>query len=78
MQATLDQQKFRGISCRYCGRPIRLPASILKREHSFKQNEPNPTQEWRSKVFPHRCNKCRVEAIYSLDEIVDFEDNEPA
>jgi hypothetical protein len=73
VQATLDQQKFRGMSCRYCNRPIRLPASILKRECLFKQSEPNPTLEWCSKVFPHRCSKCGVEAIYSLDEIVDFE-----
>ena len=77
MHVRFDQQKFRGVSCCHCGRPIRLPASILRREDLFRQNEPDPTQQWCSKVFPHRCKMCRGEAIYSLDQILDFEDQNP-
>ena len=74
MQAALARQKFRGVPCRSCGRPIRLPASILRREAQFNQSQPEPDLQWCSKVFSFRCKVCGVEAIYALSRILDFEE----
>jgi len=73
MQATVIHPKLRGVYCRHCGRPIRLSASILKRESFLRQSEPGSAEHWCSKVFPHRCRVCGAEAIYGLNHIVDFE-----
>ncbi len=77
MQAAMAPQKFRGVACRHCGRPIRLSSSILRREIVFHQNETDSALQWRSRVFSHRCRICGEEAIYALNHIVDFEDNSP-
>jgi len=75
MQAAMELEKtFRGVSCRHCSRPIRLPASIVRREISFNQNRVDAAQQWRSRVFSHRCRTCGGEAIYALNHIFDFED----
>jgi ribosomal protein S27E len=76
MQATLAQQTFRGVSCRHCGHPIRVTPSILTRERSFKNGEPNFTQQWCSQMFSHRCRTCGNEAIYALSHILDFENEQ--
>lgn len=78
MQATVNPVTFRGVYCRHCGRPIRLSASILKRESFMNQSQPNSTEHWRSRVFPHRCRMCGAESIYALNHIVEFEDENPA
>ena len=76
MQAMMEHQKsFRGIACFYCGRPNRLPTSILQREIFFTECEQNPAQQWHSKVFSHRCRICGGEAVYVLNRILDFVDN---
>jgi hypothetical protein len=72
MQAASVHESFRGVSCRYCGKPVRLSATFLKRESKIKETEPSSTQELHSKVFPARCRRCHGEAIYSLSQIADF------
>lgn len=72
MHAATTRAKCRGIYCRYCGKPIRLSASFIKRERAIKQNEPSFTQELSSSVFSARCRGCHEEAIYTLSQIVDF------
>ncbi len=77
MQATAKRPVSRGVYCRHCGNPMRLPASILKRESFLNQSEPSSAEHWCSKVFPHRCRNCGAEAIYAVNHIVDFEDKSP-
>ena len=66
--------RFRGIVCRHCKRPVRLPASLVVRENIVKQAEPNLTQQWGSRIFPLRCKTCGGESIYALDQIDSFAD----
>ena len=70
MHATAIQAEFRGVSCRRCGKPIRLSASLLKREAALRSAE--ASQELSSRVFPARCRRCHAEAIFALDQIADF------
>jgi hypothetical protein len=73
VEATVVQCTFRGVSCRHCGHPTRVTPSILSRERSFKNSEPNFTQQWCSQTFSHRCRMCGHEAIYALSHILEFE-----
>lgn len=75
MQAILAHQTYRGVSCSTCGRPIRVRPAIVAREKTFQQTESGFTQEWCSKVFSHRCKRCYTEAVYSLDQLLDFEED---
>jgi hypothetical protein len=69
MHATaISQTEFRGVSCRRCGKPIRLSASFLKREDAIKQDESGR----KSKVFSARCRRCHAEGIYEMGQIVDI------
>jgi hypothetical protein len=77
MHATLNQPKVRGIYCRHCGKPLRLPDSILKRESFLKDSESSSDDHWCSRVFSHRCRICCGESIYALNHIVDFEEENP-
>jgi len=74
MHATATRTKFRGVSCRRCGKPIRLSASLLKREAALKGAE--PSQDLSSRVFPARCRRCHAEAIFALGQIADFSERD--
>jgi len=74
MHATAIQTEFRGVSCRRCGKPIRLSASLLKREAALKGAE--PSQELSSRVFPARCRRCHAEAVFALDQIAVFSERD--
>jgi hypothetical protein len=62
---------FRGVTCRYCAKPIRLTSPFIKREMTIKHNDAR-LQELSSRVFAKRCRNCLKEAIYNLDQITDF------
>ena len=68
---------FRGVPCRYCSKPIRLTSPFIQREVSIK-NDDARVQELSSRVFAKRCRSCLKEAIYNLDQIIDFPLNESA
>ena len=68
---------FRGVTCSYCDKPIRLTSPFVKREMSVKHNEVK-MPELSSRVFSKRCRYCLKEEIYDLDQIVDFPLNESA
>ena len=61
---------FRGVTCKHCRKPIRLSVAVLNRK---QQNLP---PDLVTKVFPGRCKSCRREALYSLDEISEFPDEQ--
>lgn len=77
MQTVLSRATYRGISCRSCGTPVRVPASILTREVLFRETQANLEQTWCSSVFAQRCRSCGAEAIYSLQHILEFEEETP-
>ena len=70
MYPSVTQTQSRGVSCKRCGKPIRLSASFLKREEAVRQDESR--QKLSSKVFSARCRRCPMESIYELSQIVDF------
>jgi len=74
MQATMNDRTFRGVACRHCGHPSRVRPAIAQREWATKESTLHPEEEWRSRVFSHRCRQCGGEAIYALDHIVDFDE----
>jgi len=76
MHATAIQAKFRGVSCKRCGMPIRLSAAMLKREAALKGAGPSQRQELSSRVFQARCRRCHAEAIFTLVQIADFRERE--
>jgi hypothetical protein len=70
MYAAAIHANFRGVSCRHCGKPIRLSESFIKRATGITQDEAE--KGLRSRVFPARCRRCHGEAIYALEQIVEF------
>jgi DNA-directed RNA polymerase subunit RPC12/RpoP len=61
------QNERRFVRCRTCGKPIRLSASLAKRQSVVESED--AVSEFTSRVFPARCRTCLAEAIYALHEI---------
>jgi cytochrome c5 len=72
MQSAAIQIRNRGVSCRHCGKPIRLSDSLLRRETQPTKDQPLSDQQLQTKVFPARCRACHAEAIYTVDQIIDL------
>ena len=72
MNAAYVLTVFRGVTCRYCAKPIRLTSPFIKREMTIKHDDAG-VQELSSRVFAKRCRNCLKEAIYNLDQIADFQ-----
>jgi hypothetical protein len=73
MSATVTAQYFRGVLCRRCGKPVRIPALVSKREsESHVPHDSNDMQfHLASQVFVLRCRSCHKESIYATNQIVD-------
>jgi len=71
MNAAHVPMVFRGITCRYCAKPIRLTSPFIKREMSIAHDDAR-VQELSSRVFTKRCKNCLKGSIYNLDQIIDF------
>jgi len=72
MNAAQFPMVFRGVTCRYCAKPIRLTSPFIKREMTIKHDDVR-VQELSSRVFAKRCRNCLKEGIYNLDQITDFQ-----
>lgn len=64
--------KFRGILCRFCGKVIALPGSMLDKEKGFVESEVDSLYQLRSRVFPLRCKRCGTEGVYGFNDVADF------
>lgn len=73
MAAVAKSAHFRGVLCRHCGKPIRVPNIVLRKDSEFQgQHDPNDTHfHLISKVFILRCRSCERESIYAINQIVD-------
>lgn len=65
----------RGVFCFYCGQPVCLPKSIVDRADSIRNQESDSTHYLLSRVFLLRCRSCIREAVYTLDQIIDFSED---
>ncbi len=67
-------QQFRGVKCRRCGKPVRLPALVARKESASHDQHAAEQMEFQlvSQVFVLRCHSCRKESIYAINQIMDF------
>jgi hypothetical protein len=73
MAAVAKAAHFRGVLCRYCGKPVRVPATVLRKDsESHSKHEGSESYlHLVSRVFVLRCRSCERESIYSMSQIVD-------
>jgi hypothetical protein len=74
MSADNMHKHFRGVNCRRCGKPVRVPALVVKNESaSIAQTNSDDSREYHliSQVFVLRCRSCQKESVYSINQIVD-------
>ncbi len=73
MSAEPVSQHFRGVLCRHCGKPVRVPSIVSKKESAYLgTHEENDSQfQLVSRVFVLRCRACERESIYAINQIVD-------
>jgi hypothetical protein len=73
MLAVSSSHQFRGVLCRHCGKPVRVPAIVLRKDNECQgQHDACETHfHLISKVFVLRCRSCEREGIYAMNQIVD-------
>ena len=66
--------KFRAVVCRHCGKPIRVPGLITRKELEFQGLTDSADVHYHliSRVFNVRCRSCERESVYSINQIVDY------
>jgi hypothetical protein len=74
MAAVAKAHHFRGVVCRHCGKPIRIPNLVLKKESESRGHHDSNDMQYHliSRVFVLRCRACEKEAIYAISQITDF------
>lgn len=74
MASPVVSQKFRAVVCRHCGKPIRVPGLISKKELEFQGLTDSGDVHYHliSRVFNVRCRSCERESVYSINQIVDY------
>jgi hypothetical protein len=73
MPLELPSQQFRGVHCRHCGKPVRVPKIVLLKDSENHGHPPIDETHFQliSRVFVLRCRSCERESIYAIDQIVD-------
>ena len=73
MSAEPVSQHFRGVLCHHCGKPVRIPSLVSKKESAYlgKHEENDSHFLLVSRVFVLRCRACERESIYAINQIVD-------
>jgi ribosomal protein S27E len=73
MASPVVSERFRAVVCRHCGKPIRVPALVTRRESEFHGLSDSGSTEYQliSRVFNVRCRSCERESVYSINQIVD-------
>ena len=74
MASPVVSEKFRAVVCRHCGKPIRVPALISRKEIEFQGLTDSRDVQYHliSRVFNVRCRSCERESVYSINQIVDY------
>jgi hypothetical protein len=73
MSVDSSSQHFRGVLCRHCGKPVRVPKIVLRKDSENHNHAISGDIHFQliSRVFVLRCRSCEREAIYAIDQIVD-------
>ena len=74
MASSVVSERYRAVVCRHCGKPIRVPALVSRRESEFQGLTDSNSLRYQliSRVFNVRCRCCERESVYSINQIVDF------
>ena len=74
MSAQVSSESFRGVLCRHCSKPVRVPRMVMEKEsESHDHNDSNQTEyHLISRVFVLRCRACEKESVYNVNQIQDF------
>ena len=73
MAAVAKSAQFRGVLCRHCGKPVRVPGIVLRKDNESHGSQDSNDVQFHlvSRVFVLRCRSCERESIYSISQIVD-------
>ena len=73
MAAVAKAAQFRGVLCRHCGKPVRVPGIVLRKDSESQglRDADDTRYQLVSRVFVLRCRACEREAIYAINQIVD-------
>jgi hypothetical protein len=73
MPVESPSQHFRGVLCRHCGKPVRVPKTVLRKDNEIQGRPSTDDVHFQliSRVFVLRCRSCERESIYAIDQIVD-------
>lgn len=77
MPVELSTKHFRGVMCRYCGKAVRIPSIVQRKDsedhglHANSDARSHSQYNLISRVFVLRCRSCERESIYTIDQIVD-------
>ena len=71
--ASASLQHFRGVHCRHCGKPVRVPGIVLRKDSECQGHHDANDSHFHlvSRVFVLRCRSCERESIYSINQIED-------
>ena len=74
MSSSVVSERYRAVVCRHCGKPIRVPSLVSRRETEFQGLTDSTSLQYQliSRVFNVRCRCCERESVYSINQIVDF------
>jgi len=68
-------ERFRGVLCRHCGKPVRVPGIVLRKDSESQGHSNNEVGDSHfqliSRVFVLRCRSCQKEGIYAMNQITD-------
>jgi hypothetical protein len=80
MSSETMHQNFRGVLCRHCGKPVRVPGLVMKKESDSRtpHDENDSSFQLTSRVFVLRCRACQRESVYNINQIVDCVMAQPA
>ncbi len=69
-----SSENFRGVLCRHCSKPVRVPNMVVKKESESHDQQDSNQREYHltSRVFVLRCRSCEKESLYNVNQIQDF------
>ena len=72
-------EHFRGVLCRHCGKPVRVPGIVLRKDSECRGEHDAGDSHFHliSRVFVLRCRSCEREGIYSIGQILDCTATQP-
>jgi hypothetical protein len=73
MSSAQTTHHARGVLCRHCGKPVRIPRLVSENEAHASQSYDGKTHyQLVSRVFVLRCRSCERESVYTVNQIVDI------